>query len=322
MIIDVAVAILQRKNESGQYEFLLASRPEGKGWAGWWEFPGGKIEANERPEHALSRELKEELGIKPTTTQQWITRRFDYPATHDSAAKMVNLHFYFVDAWEGELRPHEGQQLTWQSPQNITVSPILPANAPIMKALVLPPVYVITNLAEMGEQNFFAGLESQLERGLRLIQVREKQLTKDQFITFARQVIQLARAYDAKVLISEDIGLARELGADGVHLPSQSLLMLKTKPEGMMVAASTHSAIELAHAQALDLNFVVLSPVKSTLSHPEADPLGWQKFAALTENSTLPIYALGGMALSDLPLALSHGARGVSLQRSVVDTLL
>ena len=322
MIIDVAVAILQRKNEAGQYEFLLASRPEGKGWAGWWEFPGGKIEANERPEHALSRELKEELGIKPTTMQQWITRRFDYPATHDSAAKMVNLHFYFVDAWEGELRPHEGQQLSWQSPQNITVSPILPANAPIMKALALPPVYVITNLAEMGEQAFFAGLESQLERGLRLIQVREKQLTKDQMMTFAKQVIMLARAYDAKVLISEDIALARQLGADGVHLPSQSLLMLKTKSESMIVAASTHNAIELAHAQALDLNFVVLSPVKSTLSHHEANPLGWQRFATLAENSTLPIYALGGMALSDLPLALSHGARGVAFQRNVVDTVL
>ena len=322
MIIDVAVAILQRKNEAGQYEFLLASRPEGKGWAGWWEFPGGKIEANERPEHALSRELKEELGIKPTTMQQWITRRFDYPATHDSAAKMVNLHFYFVDAWEGELRPHEGQQLSWQSPQNITVSPILPANAPIMKALALPPVYVITNLAEMGEQAFFAGLESQLDRGLRLIQVREKQLTKDQMMTFAKQVIMLARAYDAKVLISEDIALARQLGADGVHLPSQSLLMLKTKPEGMIVAASTHNAIELAHAQALDLNFVVLSPVKSTLSHPEANPLGWQRFAKLAENITLPIYALGGMALGDLPLALSNGARGVAFQRSAVDTVL
>ena len=322
MIIDVAVAILQRKNKAAQYEFLLASRPEGKGWAGWWEFPGGKIEANERPEHALSRELKEELGIKPTTVQQWITRRFDYPATHDSAAKMVNLHFYFVDAWEGELRAHEGQLLSWQSPQNVTVSPILPANVPIMKALALPPVYVITNLAEMGEQAFFAGLESQLQRGLRLIQVREKQLAKDQMMTFAKQVIMLARTYDAKVLISENIALARQLGADGAHLPSQSLLMLKTKPEGMIVAASTHNAIELAHAQALDLNFVVLSPVKSTLSHPEANPLGWQKFAKLAENSTLPIYALGGMALSDLPLALSSGARGVAFQRSVVDTVL
>ena len=322
MIVDVAVAILQRKNKAAQYEFLLASRPEGKGWAGWWEFPGGKIEANERPEHALSRELKEELGIKPTNVQQWITRRFDYPATHDSAAKMVNLYFYFVDAWEGELRPHESQQLSWQSPQNVTVSPILPANVPIMKALALPPVYVITNLAEMGEQAFFAGLESQLQRGLRLIQVREKQLAKDQMMTFAKQVIMLARTYDAKVLISENIALARQLGADGVHLPSQSLLMLNTKPEGMIVAASTHNAIELAHAQALDLNFVVLSPVKSTLSHHEANPLGWQRFAKLAENITLPIYALGGMALSDLPLALSNGARGVAFQRSAVDTVL
>ena len=243
MIVDVAVAILQRKNEAGQYEFLLASRPPGKGWAGWWEFPGGKIEAEESPEQALSRELKEELGIKPTSTQQWITRRFDYPAAHDSAAKMVNLHFYFVDAWEGELRPHEGQQLSWQNPQNITVSPILPANAPIMKALALPPVYVITNLAEMGEEDFFATLKSQLVCGLRLIQVREKQLSKEQFMTFARQVIMLAKAYDAKVLISEDIALAHELDAHGVHFPSQSLLMLKTKPEGLLVAASCHNPI-------------------------------------------------------------------------------
>lgn len=321
-MIDVAVAILQRKNSAGQYEFLLASRPEGKGWAGWWEFPGGKIEADECPEQALGRELKEELGIKPTATQQWITRRFDYPATHDAAAKTVKLHFYFVDTWEGELWPREHQQLSWQSPDNVMVSPVLPANAPIMKALALPPVYVISNLAEMGEQDFFATLKNQLQRGLRMIQVREKQLTKGQFMAFAKNVIQLARAYDAKVLINEDIALARMLGADGVHLPSQSLLMLNTKPEGLLVAASTHNAMELAHAQALDLDFVVLSPVNSTLSHPEAAPLGWQKFSELAEKSTLPIYALGGMSLADLPTALSHGARGVAFQRNVVDAPL
>ncbi len=322
MIIDVAVAILQRKKDRGQSEFLFASRPEGKGWAGWWEFPGGKIEIGESPEHALSRELREELGIKPTTTQQWVTRRFDYPETNDSAAKTVNLHFFFVDAWEGELRPREGQQLSWQQPEHISVTPILPANAPIMKALALPPVYVISNLAEMGEQAFFATLKSQLERGLRMIQVREKQLSKVEFMKFTTQVIALAKQYDAKVLISEDFGLARELGADGVHLPSQALLVLKTKPAGLMIAASCHNPIELRHAEHLDLDFVVLSPVKSTLSHPEAEPLGWQKFAELAENASVPIYALGGMSLNDLPVAFSYGARGIAFQRSISANLL
>ncbi len=318
MIVDVAVAILQRKKEDGQSEFLLASRPQGKGWAGWWEFPGGKIEVGESAEHALARELKEELGIKPTTTQQWITRLFDYPATNDSPAKTVKLHFYFVDAWEGELTPRENQELSWQSAAHLTVAPVLPANAPIIKSLSLPPVYVITNLAELGEQVFFATLKNQLDRGLRLIQVREKQLSKDQFMKFATQVIELARPYGAKVLISEDIGLARELGAHGVHLPSQALLILKMKPAGLMVTASCHNVMELAHAQLLDLDFVVLSPVKSTLSHPEAEPFGWQKFAELAKNITLPIYALGGMSLNDLPVALSFGARGIAFQRSAV----
>jgi len=195
MVVDVAVAILQRKNGAGQNEFLLANRPPGKGWAGWWEFPGGKIEAGETPECALTRELHEELGIQPTQTQPWLVRKFDYPATQDAAAKTVNLHFYFVDAWVGEITPREGQKLSWQRAENITISPILPANAPIMKALALPPVYAISNLAELGEQAFFARLKNQLQGGVRMIQVREKQLTNVALAEFAAQVIALARPF-------------------------------------------------------------------------------------------------------------------------------
>lgn len=320
-ITHVAVAILQRKTASGQTEFLLASRPEDKPWAGWWEFPGGKIEAGESPEHALTRELAEELGIQPIVTQQWLVRQYDYAALsqngHDSPAKTVLLHFYFVTAWQGEISPREGQKLSWQCADNITVNPVLPANAPIMKALALPPVYAISNMAEFGEKPYLNALQAALNKGLRLVQLREKHLAKDEFIIIAKQIMTLAKPYGAKVLISQDIALARDLGADGVHLPSQELMMLKTKPAGLLVAASCHHAEEIAQAEKLVLDFVTLSPVKSTQSHPEVDPIGWQVFAEMVKKSSLPIYALGGMTLPDLPMALSYGARGVALQRGL-----
>ena len=312
-VVQVAVAIIQQAD--GQ--FLMASRPTGKGWAGWWEFPGGKIEASETPEQGLSRELEEELGITPTKTQAWLTRRFDYPATHDSVAKTVKLHFYFVTEWQGTLEAKEGQQLSWQTPANITVSPVLPANAPIMHALALPTIYAITNLHEMGEQAFISALESQLKQGLKLIQIREKQLAAADLVHFAKKVITLAAKYKAKVLINSDFELARQLGADGVHFTSAQLLALQQKPADLMVAASCHDAFELAHVEKLGLDFVVLSPVKTTKSHDDAVPLGWHNFAQMIENCNLPVYALGGMCKSDLPHALQCGARGVAMQRAL-----
>lgn len=321
-VVNVAVAIIQ-KNASlfSSGEFLLASRPQGKAWAGWWEFPGGKIEANETPEHALSRELQEELGITPTSTQQWLTRRFDYPAIsqngHDSEAKTVLLHFYFVTAWQGEISAQEGQQLIWQNPQNITVSPVLPANAPIMQALALSPIYAISNRFEMGEDAFLNALETRLKQGLKLIQVREKQLSQLALTAFALQVIALAKPYGAKVLMNANVELAYELGADGVHLTSQQLMRLTEPPPKLMAAASCHNALELAHAAQLGLNFAVLSPVNSTKSHPDAMTLGWDYFAELTQYTTLPVYALGGMQTQDLDKALISGARGIAMQRAI-----
>jgi 8-oxo-dGTP diphosphatase len=312
-IIHVAVAILKKENG----DFLLTSRPVGKPWAGWWEFPGGKIEAGELPEQALVRELKEEIGIVPTMFQRWLHRRFDYPATHDSPAKTVQLHFFFVTQWGGELVPQEGQQLSWQAAGKVSVAPILPANAPIMQALALPSIYAITNMLEMGEAAFFRALKLKLEKGLQLIQVREKQLNKEALTQFATQVKALAKSTGAKVMLNEDIELAVELGLDGVHLPSKGLLTLDSKPEGLLVAASCHNATELTRAKSLKLDFVTLSPVAQTLSHPDSEPLGWTAFSELANNIEIPIFALGGMNEGDLTQAFASGARGIAMQRAV-----
>jgi len=305
--VDAAVAVLLRPD--GQV--LLGRRPEGKPWAGWWEFPGGKIEDGESALHALQRELDEELGTQATEVYPWLTRSFDYPE------KTVRLHFFMVRGWTAAPHGREGQKLSWQNPAALTVGPMLPANEPILAALMLPPVYAITNLAETDEASFLAQLEQALDNGLKLIQIREKQLERDALYRFAEKMLKLALPHDAKVLLNGNIGLARTLGAHGVHLSSSQLMTLHEKPENLLCAASCHSAEELAQARKLGLDFVVMGPVLPTRSHPGAATLGWEAFSNLIQNQPMPVYALGGLKPGDLTTAWQAGAHGIAMQRGV-----
>ena len=288
--------------------FLLASRPAGKPYAGYWEFPGGKVEAGESTHAALVRELNEELGIEVTHATPWLTRHYDYPHAH------VTLSFFRVSGWRGEPRPQEGQTLAWQHVHAIDVSPVLPANAPIFAALGLPAVYGITQ-ADDDPTAFLPRLDAALVNGLKLVQVREKYLPPAALEDFARHVIARAHAHSARVLLNADIALAQRLGADGVQLNAAQLGQLTARPDLPLVAASCHNADELGRAELLGCDFALLSPVLPTLSHPGAPSLGWAMFARLCENRTLPIYALGGLAHADLDTARDHGAHGVALLR-------
>ena len=313
--VNVAVAILQKKNG----EYLLASRPAGKGWAGWWEFPGGKVEPNEHPEEALARELKEELGVTPKQTQAWIKRRYDYPATHDAEAKTVLLHFYFVSDWQGEPTPLEGQTLAWQHPQENNVAPILPANTPIMHALSLPNIYAISNVAEMGEAPFLASLKVRLDEGLQLLQLRENQLSEDALKRLSERVLSITAPYATKVLLNSSPEQAKSLGMHGVHLNRHRLMSLQNRPNNTLVSASCHNSTELEQASLFKLDFAVLSPVLPSKSHPQDDGIGWSQFSTLAQTTEIPIYALGGMQITMLGEALSNGARGIAMQRAIWD---
>lgn len=323
-ITHAAVGVIQRDNGL----VLLAERPVGKPWAGYWEFPGGKIEKNETPEQALKRELQEELGITVTSFYPWLTRSFDYAAKYDATgqlealAKTVKLHFFIVTEWEGEPFGLENQTISWQNPEKVAVAPMLPANAPILTALSLPFIYAITNLSELGEDLFFERLKIALENGLMMIQVREKQLSNADLKLFVEHIIEVAAPYQAKVFVSShsihsDLNLLHELNATGVHFTAQHLMQLQQKPDGVLCGASCHNSQELARAEALALDYVMLSPVQVTLSHADANPLGWDQFSDLIAGCSLPVYALGGMQATDLHIARSYGAHGVAMQRSV-----
>lgn len=303
--IAVAAAVLIRADGS----FLLAQRPTGKAYTGYWEFPGGKIEADETAHQALCRELHEELGITVTRAHPWLTRVFTYPHA------TVKLHFFRVFEWTGEPRGLENQQLQWQRLTQITVAPILPANAPILRALSLPPLYAISNAAELGTEEFMQRLERALQNGLRLLQVRESHLSADELLDLTKRVVALAHRHDAKVLVNGDIELAQRAGADGVHFTGKQLAECSTRPALEWCSASCHNADELRHAGNLGFDFAMLSPVLPTLSHPGAAHLGWEKFAQMVAGASLPVYALGGLRHEDISTAQQHGAHGIALMR-------
>ncbi|TAL21647.1 MAG: Nudix family hydrolase [Nitrospirae bacterium] len=307
-MLEVVAAVILKPD--GQ--FLLAERPPGKVYAGYWEFPGGKVEAGETPHDALARELHEELGIEvdqSTPATPWLTRIYTYPHA------TVHLRFFRVTRWHGEAHGKESQRLAWQAPDAVTVAPLLPANGPILRALGLPGVYAITHAAELGMVPFLDCLEQALSGGLRLIQVRETGLPAFELERFAAQVVRLAHVHGARVLVNSDMALARKIGADGVHLKAAQLMALSARPDVAWCGASTHNALELARAAELGLDFAVLSPVKPTLSHTDALPLGWETFAALAAGLPLPVYALGGLSGADMADARRAGAHGIAMQR-------
>lgn len=314
-IVEVAAAVLQRPDNS----FLLAQRPSDKIWAGYWEFPGGKIEPGETPHHALVRELREELGIEVQTAYPWVTRVYTYPHA------TVKLNFFRVTAWSGELHPHEGQQFAWQpSPsltlprgerEQVSVSPILPANAPILRALSLPTLYAISNVVELGEDQFMQRLEVLLNKGLRLVQLREKDYSREALRALTLKMLPLIRSHDARLIINADIGLCKEIGADGVQLTGAQLAELRERPDVDWCAASCHNVAELRRAEELGCDFALLSPVLATQSHPGASHLGWENFATIAAGTSIPVYALGGLTHADMQTAWQRGAHGIALLR-------
>jgi len=294
-------------------EFLLAQRPEGKVYAGYWEFPGGKVEPGETVRAALIRELQEELGITVTACSPWLTRVFTYPHA------TVRLNFWRATAWDGEIgitAPLEHSAVDWQRiGQPATVSPILPANDPILKALSLPTTMAITNAEIEGVERQLERLEEALNGGLRLIQVRDKGWPAAQRLWFAEAVTKLAHSHNALVVINDDADIARRVGADGLHLSAASLAVLSERPDFTWVGASCHTAQEITRAGELGLDYALLGPVLPTPTHPESTGLGWTEFARRRDGNTLPVFALGGMQKEMLGEAQSHGAHGIALMR-------
>lgn len=309
--MEVAAAVILRPDAS----FLLGQRPPGKVYAGYWEFPGGKVEPGEPLQAALARELREELAIEVRNAYPWIVQRFIYPHAH------VALNFFRVTDWRGEPTPLEDQALAWARVDDLGVSPLLPANGPVLKALALPQQLGITCAAQMGLEGFLTRLTQALDRGLRMVMVREPGMPAGTLRTLAREVVDRCRASHAIAVINGDPELASACGAHGVHLPARDLMRVAGRPAFETCGASCHDAAELERAQALGLDYAVVGPVRQTPTHPGQPEMGWDRFAGIIRGCSLPVFSIGGMRSPDLEPSWRLGAHGVAMIRGAWEPL-
>jgi len=291
-----------------QGRVLISQRPAHVHQGGLWEFPGGKLEPGETAANALRREIHEELGITVQAARPLIRIVHDYPD------KAVLLDVWRVDDFAGKPAGCEGQAIEWVGVENLGDYPFPVANTPIIKAASLPDCYLITPEPGLGHSRFLGALEQVLARGISLVQLRARQLSTADYRALVPVVLHLCRQANARLLLNAEPALAAETGVDGVHLSSARLMGLSVRPLGAeyLVSASCHTQEEVLHAGALGLDFIVVSPVQQTASHPGAQLLGFGGLQCLTEQASLPVYALGGMRLSDMDAAFRHGAQGIA----------
>lgn len=300
VVVDVAVGIIRDKTG----RVLIAQRKEDVHQGGLWEFPGGKIEAEENVEQGLRRELYEELGITFKCSSALITIRFNYPECY------VCLHVRDVNHFEGSPTGKEGQLIKWVSEDVLNKYDFPKANRPIISAIKLGQDYAIIggkNISQVLKQ-----LDKVSKKGVKLVQIRCKEIPKFKAEEVCDRVRLKCHELGITYLINSQMPVSAHLN-DGLHLTSADLMNLDKRPETSgLVAASCHNLQELRQAECLALDFAVLSPVMMTASHPEAMPLGWKQFEEWVSRIKIPIFALGGLRESDYKKVRDYGGQGIS----------
>lgn len=297
--VHVAVGVIT--NSDG--DILIARRPATAHQGGLWEFPGGKVESGETVQQALARELHEELGVHTGDYSPLIQ------VAHDYGDKAVLLDVYRARILAGSAHGKEGQPLAWVNPGALHGYDFPLANRPIIRALTLPSRLLITG--EFTDTvDFSRRLQGALAQGIELVQLRAHALSDTHFSELVQTAQQLLPPAGARLVINR----MRPYADTGLHLTAAALMQYSQRPlpAEQLLGASCHSAEEILQANRLQVDYICLSPVQATRSHPAVHPLGWDHFAALTRLAAAPVYALGGMNDTHLATAISHGGQGIA----------
>lgn len=308
-LVHVAVGVIYREDS-----ILIAKRSDNAHQGGLWEFPGGKVESNESVQEALARELKEELGITLAHPQTGLSPLIQI--RHDYGDKRVLLDVWSVFEFSGDPTGLEGQPVKWVRESNLREFEFPAANEPIIRAIELPSIYPVTPVFSSLD-NAYAYISALIEKEIDLILFRQPQLSSNAYLSWLH-ALQIDFP-QMRFVLSGDPCLLLPHAKIGLQIPARyaedfldSVTSSNTIVSPPLLSMSCHSLAELELAQRIGVDFVCLSPVKPTQSHPNANAMGWDRFQSLLKSINVPVYALGGMQPRDKAIAQSAGAQGIA----------
>ena len=310
--LHVVVGILFNSNKD---KILISKRTEKSELSDFWEFPGGKVESNEVPFSALNREFTEELGVDIKKAVRLVEINHDYVETK------VLLDVWIINEYEGEPIALEGQEIEWSRIDNLSNYRFLEANKHIMQTLFLPEIYGISNQSYSNLSKLYSDAKNYFSRGLKIFQLRLKLEKDNELIKEVKKLSIEAKKHGAKLILNGNASDVECFSVDGIHLKSREIFNYTSRPisSDYILGASCHDESEIHHAIKLNVNYIVISPVLNTNSHPKDRALGWDKFKELTVHANIPVYALGGLLHSDLKLAKENGAYGIAMITALND---
>jgi len=301
--VEIAVGVLRCEDE-----VCLSLRQKHQSHSDKWEFPGGKVEAGETVEQALKREFIEELGVDTDNWQALIVIPWHYENVS------VRLHVYQTYEFTGRPIGVEGQVVRWFDKSELRALSFPEANQGILTALELPDQMAITGRFD-NQDDLREKVSNVFSKGVKCLQLREKSFTDSEFLYYAQVVLPLIHQRQAKLLLNtRKIQILNEVDVDGIQLSSKALFDFESRPipKDKLLGASVHNCEEIQQALKIDADFLLLSPVLFTQTHPDMKGLGWQAFKELVNACPVPVYALGGMQEQHLRVAKQNGAQGIA----------
>ena len=294
-------------------EILVRTRRPDSHLGGYAEFPGGKLEDGEPPEAGLRRELREELGIELCRCRPLIQIPHTYPD------RKVFLDVFVVTEFSGKVRPAERRETSWKTALALEDMRFPKANHGIVRALQLPGLISVTPGAEE-TQKFLRHFEDTARQAeVDLIHFRSHELDSQHYLRLAEDCLAKCNRHQARLVLNGEASFLSQVDASGLHLTSHRLGAMQTRPLGMkyLVSASCHTLDEVQHASEIGLDYIFLGPVLEKVSGAPLESLGWKNFARLARCSSIPVYAIGGLGVGDIDVAIAHGGQGVAAIRAV-----